>query len=246
MLSAVLVKRELILNGLTCAHCAETIGEVVKNINGVESSNMNFISKKLTLEIDSSYNEEEIIKEVFSTIDSIEPGLDIQVVNKKLKLNNKKEIMLNGLTCAHCAEVIGDKVKYLEGIQSSNLNFVNKKLTLELNSQKNEDKIIENVIDLIDSIEPGLDIKVLGNQNKSYIRKEITLGGLNCAHCAEVIGNKVSELDGVKNSNLNFVNKKLSVEVEDLNKEVVIKNIINIINDTEPGLDIQIEGAKKK
>lgn len=245
MLSAVLVKRELILNGLTCAHCAEKIGEEVKNINGVESSNMNFISKKLTLEIDSSYNEEEIIKEVFSTIDSIEPGLDIQVVNKKLKLNKKKEIMLNGLTCAHCAEVIGDKVKYLEGIQSSNLNFVNKKLTLELNSQKNEDKIIENVIDLIDSIEPGLDIKVLGNQNKSYIKKEITLGGLNCAHCAEVISNKVSELDGVKNSNLNFVNKKLSVEVDDLNKEVVIKNIINIINDTEPGLDIQIEGAKK-
>ncbi|WP_227630493.1 cation transporter, partial [Klebsiella pneumoniae] len=26
------------LNGLTCAHCAETIGEAVKNINGIESS----------------------------------------------------------------------------------------------------------------------------------------------------------------------------------------------------------------
>ncbi|HBI91129.1 MAG TPA: cadmium-translocating P-type ATPase, partial [Terrisporobacter glycolicus] len=232
-------------NGLTCAHCAETIGEAVKNINGIESSNMNFISKKLTLEIDSSYNEETIISEVISLIDSIEPGLDIQVLDKKVGPGNKKELMLNGLTCAHCAEVIGDKVKSLEGIQSSNLNFVNKKLTLELNSRKNEDKIIEDVIGLIDSIEPGLDIQVIGNKNKSYIKKDIILGGLNCAHCAEVIGNKVSLLNGVKSSNMNFVNKKLSVEIDNTNENITIKNIINIINDTEPGLDIQIEGTKE-
>ncbi|WP_312287091.1 heavy metal translocating P-type ATPase [Terrisporobacter sp.] len=245
MLTAVLTKKELMLNGLTCAHCAETIGEAVKNINGIESSNMNFISKKLTLEIDSSYNEETIISEVISLIDSIEPGLDIQVLDKKVGPGNKKELMLNGLTCAHCAEVIGDKVKSLEGIQSSNLNFVNKKLTLELNSRKNEDKIIEDVIGLIDSIEPGLDIQVIGNKNKSYIKKDIILGGLNCAHCAEVIGNKVSLLNGVKSSNMNFVNKKLSVEIDNTNENITIKNIINIINDTEPGLDIQIEGTKE-
>ncbi len=183
MLAAVLIKKELMLNGLTCAHCAETIGEIVKNIHGVQSSNMNFISKKLTLEIDSSYDEEAIISEVIAInfiskkltleidssydeeaiisevialIDTIEPGLDIKVLNKKVYKNNKKELMLNGLTCDHCEDVIGDKVKSLEGIQSSNLNFVNKKLTLELNSRKNEDKIIEDVIGLIDSIEPGL------------------------------------------------------------------------------------------
>lgn len=245
MLTAVLIKKELMLNGLTCAHCAETIGEAVKNINGIQNSNMNFVSKKLTLEIDSSYDEEKIISEVIAIIDSIEPGLDIQVPYKKVSTVNKKELMLNGLTCAHCAEVIDDKVKYLEGIQSSNLNFVNKKLTLELNSRKNEDRIIEDVIGLIDSIEPGLDIQVLGNKNKSYIKKDIILGGLNCAHCAEVIGNKVSLLDGVKSSNMNFVNKKLSVEIDNTNEDITIKNIINIINDTEPGLDIQVEGAKE-
>lgn len=245
MLAAVLIKKELMLNGLTCAHCAETIGEVVKNIHGVQSSNMNFISKKLTLEIDSSYDEEVIISEIIDLIDTIEPGLDIQVLNKKVHADNKKELMLNGLTCAHCAEVIGNKVKYLEGIQSSNLNFVNKKLTLELKSKKNEDKIIEDVIGLIDSIEPGLDIKVLENKNKSYIKKDIILGGLNCAHCAEVIGNKVSSLNGVKTSNINFVNKKLSVEINNTDEEITIKNIINIINDTEPGLDIKVEGIKE-
>lgn len=157
----------------------------------------------------------------------------------------KKEIILNGLTCAHCAETIGEAVKNINGIQNSNMNFVSKKLILEIDSSYDEEVIINEVINLIDSIEPGLDIQVLGKTNKSYIKKDIVLGGLNCAHCAEVIGNKVSSLDGVKNSNMNFVNKKLSVEIDNINEDTIIKNIINIINDTEPGLDIQVEGTKK-
>lgn len=172
MLASVLIKKEIILNGLTCAHCAETIGEAVKNVPGVQSSNINFISKKLTLEIDSSYEEKEIMSEVISLIDSIEPGLDIKIIDKKVRAENKKEIMLNGLTCAHCAEVIDNKVKTLEGIQNSNLNFVNKKLTLELKSRKNEDKIIEDVIGLIDSIEPGLDIQVEGEKESKKVKKD--------------------------------------------------------------------------
>lgn len=245
MLASVLIKKEIILNGLTCAHCAETIGEAVKNVPGVQSSNINFISKKLTLEIDYSYEEKEIMSEVISLIDSIEPGLDIKIIDKKVRAENKKEIMLNGLTCAHCAEVIDNKVKTLEGIQNSNLNFVNKKLTLELKSRKNEDKIIEDVIGLIDSIEPGLNIKIVRDKRKSYVKKDIILGGLNCAHCAEVINDKVSSLDGVNNSNMNFFNKKLSVEIDNTKEDNLIKNIIDIINDTEPGLDIQVEGEKE-
>lgn len=246
MLAGILVKKELILNGLTCAHCAETIGEVVKNVNGVENSNMNFVSKKLTLEIDSSYNEDAIIREVIELIDSVEPGLDIQQIKKKVSSSKKKELILNGLTCAHCAEVIGTKVKDLDGIEDSNLNFISKKLTLEINAKKNEDTTIEDVIVLIDSIEPGLDIEIVGNEDKFCVKKDIVLGGLNCAHCAEVIGNKVSVLDGVKKSNMNFVNKKLSVEIDGTQENIIIENIINIINDTEPGLDIQVEGIEEK
>ena len=161
MSTLTLVKKELILGGLTCAHCAESIGEVVKNIDGVQNSNLNFVTKKLTLELDSCYDEDEIIKNVIFLIDSIEPGLDIQVISKHSKKENKTELILGGLTCAHCAEIIGDKVKSIEGIQNSNLNFVNKKLILEINSQKNKKKVLEDVISLIDSIEPGLDIQVM-------------------------------------------------------------------------------------
>ncbi|MEG0843953.1 MAG: heavy metal translocating P-type ATPase [Romboutsia sp.] len=81
----------------------------------------------------------------------------------------------------------------------------------------------------------------------SLVKKEMILGGLNCAHCAEVINEKVSKLEEVESSNLNFINKKLIFEVkEDLNIEMVIDKVIDIINSTEPGLDIQINHGKIK
>ena len=56
----------------------------------------------------------------------------------------KKEIMLNGLNCAHCAEVINEKVSKLDEIESSNLNFINKKLTININNHEDENKVIGN------------------------------------------------------------------------------------------------------
>ena len=73
---------------------------------------------------------------------------------------NKKEIILGGLDCAHCAQVINDKVSKLEEIEYCNLNFITKKLTIEINKNIDECLAIEKVIKIINNIEPGLDIKV--------------------------------------------------------------------------------------
>ena len=156
---------------------------------------------------------------------------------------SKREIILGGLNCAHCSEVINDKVSKLEEIKSCNLNFINKKLTLEIisKSEKDEEDVISKIIDIIDDTEPGLDIRVLSNKNTNNKKVEITLGGLNCAHCGEEIGNKVSKLENVVQSNLNFISKKLIFEVDkNSDKKSVTEEIIKIINDTEPGLDIKV------
>ena len=156
---------------------------------------------------------------------------------------SKREIILGGLNCAHCSEVINDKVSKLEEIKSCNLNFINKKLTVEIisKSEKDEEDVISKIIDIIDDTEPGLDIKVLDNKNTNNKKVEITLGGLNCAHCGEEIGNKVSKLENVVQSNLNFISKKLIFEVDkNSDKKSVTEEIIKIINDTEPGLDIKV------
>lgn len=157
----------------------------------------------------------------------------------------KKEMILGGLNCAHCAEEINEKVSKMKEIESSNLNFINKKLTLNIISSSNEDEIINKVIDIINSTEPGLNIEVVNNSKS--IKRDIILGGLNCAHCAEVINEKVSKLEGIEASNLNFINKKLSIEIKkSVNEKELIEKVIDIVNDTEPGLDIQINNEKAK
>lgn len=157
----------------------------------------------------------------------------------------KKEIILGGLNCAHCAEVINEKVGKLEEIESLNLNFINKKLTINIIEGSDEKDVLNKVIDIINSTEPGLDIQVLTKQKN--IKREIILGGLNCAHCAEVINEKVGKLEDIESSNLNFINKKLSLEIKkSVNEKELLDKVVGIINDTEPGLDIQINYDKER
>ncbi|MGL5693858.1 MAG: heavy metal translocating P-type ATPase [Peptostreptococcaceae bacterium] len=166
-------------------------------------------------------------------------------INENKKVTSKVEIILGGLNCAHCAEVISEKVNKLDGIHSTNLNFVNKKLVLEVLDSKSEDYLINKTIEIINNTEPGLDIQVK-SKAKSGIKKEIMLGGLNCAHCAEVINKKVSNLNEIESCDLNFISKKLIVVIrQGVNSKEVISSIIDIINNTEPGLDINVMESSK-
>ena len=72
-------------------------------------------------------------------------------------------------------------------------------------------------------------------------RIDFLLDGLNCAHCAEKINDKVSKLDYVENSNMNFVAKKLSVFMENESiTEANVSKIAKIIHDTESGLTVSL------
>ncbi|MFR5545210.1 MAG: cation transporter, partial [Intestinibacter bartlettii] len=236
----------IILGGLNCAHCAEVIGQKVSDLDEVQTANLNFVNKKLNFELKNASDREVIIERVINIIDTTEPGLDIQVMeSKKAKKaqDNKVEIILGGLNCAHCAEVIGQKVEALDEVEMANLNFVNKKLSFELKNGVSRNLVIDKVINIIDTTEPGLDIQVIEKSSSKGNNKKVdmTLGGLNCAHCAEVIGQKVEDLDEVEMAHLNFVNKKLSFELKDgASRKLTIDKVINIIDTTEPGLNIQV------
>lgn len=82
--------------------------------------------------------------------------------------DNKKEFILDGLDCANCAAKIEAKVKELNGIKSASVNFVTKKLTIEVQEANESNRIVEQVSDIIRKIEPDIkvtvkDIKPKGN-----------------------------------------------------------------------------------
>lgn len=74
---------------------------------------------------------------------------------------------------------------------------------------------------------------------------EFILDGLNCAHCAQKIEDKISNLSYVENANMNFVAKKLSVYMKDSDiNDKNVHEIADIIDDTEDGLSISLASNK--
>lgn len=79
--------------------------------------------------------------------------------------------------------------------------------------------------------------------------KEIVLelNGLNCAGCAAKIEKITSELDGVNKASLDFVTKKLKVNVEDEDKASAITDEIKeIVNRLEPHVKVIVKDEDKE
>ena len=67
----------------------------------------------------------------------------------------KKEYVLRGIDCGNCAAKIERAVNQLEQVESATVNLIAQKLTLET---KSEDGIDKEIIDLVDAIEPGIEV----------------------------------------------------------------------------------------
>ena len=67
----------------------------------------------------------------------------------------KKEYELRGIDCGNCAAKIERAVNQLEQVESATVNLIAQKLILET---KSEDGIDKDIIDLVDAIEPGIEV----------------------------------------------------------------------------------------
>ncbi|WP_335932569.1 heavy metal-associated domain-containing protein [Fusobacterium polymorphum] len=70
------------------------------------------------------------------------------------------------------------------------------------------------------------------------MKKVFKLEGLNCAHCAAKIEEKVSKLEGVKSVVINFMTTKMTLESIDDNIEEIIENVKKLINEVEPDVNM--------
>ncbi len=70
----------------------------------------------------------------------------------------KKTLLLNGLCCAHCAAKIEKAVGKLDGVISTNLNFVTTKLSIEAMDDKMEE-ILLAAEKIIKKVERDIEIK---------------------------------------------------------------------------------------
>lgn len=148
--------KELILDGLNCANCAAKIEAKVNAIEGVKQASMNFANKTLTIEISNKDRFDEIISETKNIINKIEPGITVR--EKIISKSPEKILVLMGLNCANCAAKIEKAVGNLSGVKSASLDFTSKKLTIEAQSKRNFDDIIDQTKNIVKRIEPDVNV----------------------------------------------------------------------------------------
>lgn len=162
------IKKELILEGLDCAHCAGKIEAEANKIAGVKAT-MNFMSKILTLEIEDDKEIGLILKEITLIINKMEP--DVIVKEKIINKGASKTLILMGLDCANCAAKIENQIRSLSGVKSSTVDFMSKKLIIEANNKQDLNRIIKEATAIVNKLEP--DVKVINHEDENKKNEKV-------------------------------------------------------------------------
>lgn len=78
----------------------------------------------------------------------------------------KKEWALEGLGCANCAEKMENRISKLQGVHQVNVDFITRKLIMEVDEKQEISKILTEAAGIIDHIEPGVQIRSYENRRK--------------------------------------------------------------------------------
>ena len=73
------------------------------------------------------------------------------------------------------------------------------------------------------------------------MKKTFKIEELCCANCAAKIEDKIKKLDYIKDANIAFMAERLTIEVDEQNLEIAIKEIRKIIKKIEPDCRIIID-----
>ncbi|GAA0121027.1 heavy metal translocating P-type ATPase [Clostridium faecium] len=157
----------------------------------------------------------------------------------------KKQLILENLDCANCASKIENKVKDNKDIKDVTVNFMTKTLTFEPCDEANVNKIINEIKNTVNKLEPDVVVKEKAKKNNIKAKKEFILENLDCANCASKIENKIREINGVEEATVNFMTKTLILKPKDgENLSKIEEEIKAIVKKLEPDVIVK-EKAKK-
>ena len=63
--------------------------------------------------------------------------------------------------------------------------------------------------------------------------------GLDCANCAAELERTIQKVDGVENAVINFMAEKMILEMNEENKEEVMKKVKKVIKKEEPEVTLE-------
>jgi Cd2+/Zn2+-exporting ATPase len=151
------LQREIILENLCCPICGNEIVKTTSQIKGVKNVFINPANNQLQFEIDDSLDVVLILQKVNQAIATIKPHHTI--TSKKIEKLERSIFILEGLSCALCAGKIEKEVKELPGVRDARVDFITKKMILDLDKNYLSDSLMASIQNLARSIEPKVMVR---------------------------------------------------------------------------------------
>lgn len=152
-------------------------------------------------------------------------------------MENVIRIKLKGLDCPHCAEKITADIQKLENLQNPQINLIKQELSVEKKSNCFTEALLPQITEIVHKYEP--DVEVFMEQNQKTF--QVTLKGLDCAHCAAEIEQGTKTLPKVKNATVNLLKQQMEVTTEQYTSiEELLQSISEIVHKHEPDVEVSI------
>lgn len=72
------MKKTIKLEGLDCAHCAAKIEKKVSGMKGIDSCSVNFLTAKMTLEVEELTDE--LFNDIKKIVNKFEPDVEVKMI----------------------------------------------------------------------------------------------------------------------------------------------------------------------
>ena len=68
---------------------------------------------------------------------------------------------------------------------------------------------------------------------------DFRMKGLDCANCAAELERAINKVKGVKKATISFMSEKMTIELEEEDKDTIMKDVERVIRKEEPDVTIK-------
>ncbi|MBB6716461.1 heavy metal translocating P-type ATPase [Clostridium gasigenes] len=157
-----MLTKSLKIEGMTCASCAKAVERATKKLQGVNESNVNIATEKLSINFD----------ETRVSVEDIQIAVE-KAGYKAINDASNKTMKIEGMTCASCAKAVERATRKIDGVTEANVNYATEKLIINYEPSK------VKVIDIKKAIEKAgykaIEEETTVDADKEKKEKEIKL-----------------------------------------------------------------------
>lgn len=146
------------IEGMSCASCAQAVEKAVADLSGVKTANVNLATEKLTVSYDQEKISEKMIEKAVS-----DAGY------QAIQNNIQKSFIIEGMSCASCAQTIEKAVNQVSGVDQASVNLATEKMLVSY------DPTVLTAGEIITAVsDAGYSAKeeIIGNETGNYEREK--------------------------------------------------------------------------